>query len=134
MKRAPPPVALHPDIQHITNQRRLKMFTFRLRRYAAALAAALTLSLGLSACSSPGSSGGGGGETPTVRVAYAQGLQANFYYALQKDLFAKHGVKVEGIKFDSGPALISALVGGSADVGYFGVPAMATANETGAQL
>ncbi|MEZ2388811.1 ABC transporter substrate-binding protein [bacterium RCC_150] len=110
------------------------MFTFRLRRYATALAAALTLCLGVSACSSPGSSGGGQGETPTIRVAYAQGLQANFYYALQHDLFAKHGVKVEGTKFDSGPALISALVGGSADVGYFGVPAMATANEKGAQL
>lgn len=110
------------------------MFTTHLRRRARSVAAAMTLLLALAACSSPGSSDVGEGKIPTIRVAYAQGLQANFYYALQHDLFTKHGVRVEGTKFDSGPALVSALVGGSSDVGYFGVPAMATANEQGAEL
>lgn len=108
------------------------MFMSRLHRRAVALIAAIVSSLILAACSNSASSGSG--DMPTIRVAYAQGLQANFYYALQNGLFAKHGVKVEGTKFDSGPALVTALVGGSADVGYFGAPAMATANEQGAQL
>ena len=71
---------------------------------------------------------------PTLRVAYAQGTQANFYYALQNGVFQKHGVKVEGTKFDSGPALIAALVAGSVDVGYFGLPAVINANGNGAKL
>ena len=74
------------------------------------------------------------GAMPTLRVAYAQGTQANFYYALQNGLFQKHGVKVEGTKFDSGPALVSALVAGSVDVGYFGLPALINANANGAKL
>lgn len=71
---------------------------------------------------------------PMLRVAYAQGVQSNFYYALQNHLFEKHHVKVEGIKFDSGPALVSALVAGSVDVGYFGFPALINANANGAKL
>lgn len=73
-------------------------------------------------------------SVPTLRVAYAQGTQANFYHALQNGLFAKHGVKLEGTKFDSGPALVSALVAGSVDVGYFGLPAVINANSNGAKL
>mgnify|MGYP001226700218 CR=1 FL=1 len=73
-------------------------------------------------------------DMPTLRVAYAQGIQANFYHALQNGLFEKHGVRVEGTKFDSGPALITALVSGSVDVGYFGAPALISANARGANL
>jgi ABC-type nitrate/sulfonate/bicarbonate transport system substrate-binding protein len=71
---------------------------------------------------------------PTLRVAYAQGIQANFYYALQNGLFEKHHVKVVGVKFDSGPALVSALVAGSVDVGYFGIPTLISADANGAKL
>lgn len=71
---------------------------------------------------------------PTLRVAYAQGIQANFYYALQNGLFEKHHVKVMGVKFDSGPALVSALVAGSVDVGYFGIPTLINADANGAKL
>ena len=42
--------------------------------------------------------------------------------------------KSKGTKFDSGPALIAALVAGSVDVGYFGLPAVINANGNGAKL
>lgn len=105
-------------------------------RVSAAAAVATLAAVSLVACGAGESGGGDGssGETKTLRVAYAQGLQANFYYALQHDLFAKKGIQVVGTKFASGPALISALVSGSQDVGYFGVPAMMTANQQGAHL
>jgi aliphatic sulfonates family ABC transporter substrate-binding protein len=114
------------------------MVITRTGRRLLGLVAAVGLASLLAACGSaaPTKSAEGGDDTelPTIRVAYAQGLQANFYYAMQHDLFTKHGVKVEGTKFDSGPALVSALASGSADVGYFGIPAMATANQKGAEL
>lgn len=93
----------------------------------------LALTLGGASISSH-AQGASNAPMPTLRVAYAQGTQANFYYALQNGLFQKHGVKVEGTKFDSGPALVSALVAGSVDVGYFGLPALINANANGAKL
>jgi taurine transport system substrate-binding protein len=101
----------------------------------AALVVALAVTIGLTACggSAPASSGTAG-PMPTLRVAYAQGLQTNFYHAMQNGLFEKSGVKVVGTKFDSGPALVSALVAGSVDVGYFGMPALVTADAKGAKL
>lgn len=97
----------------------------------------IALSLGFTSvvCQSQGSPGNNPATPkPTLRVAYAQGIQTNFYYALQNDLFQKHNIKVEGIKFDSGPALVSALVAGSVDVGYFGPPTLINANANGAKL
>ena len=48
--------------------------------------------------------------------------------------FKNMASKSKGTKFDSGPALIAALVAGSVDVGYFGLLAVINANGNGAKL
>lgn len=108
----------------------------RARRRLAGVAVAVAASVALVACQGTASTGENAtdGPMPTLRVAYAQGIQVNFYYALQNGLFEENGVKVEGTRFASGPELIAALTAGSADVGYFGAPAMVTANAAGADL
>jgi taurine transport system substrate-binding protein len=105
------------------------MRTRRFRAIPALAAAAGLLLCGLAACGTAAPAAG-----HTIRVAYAAGTQADFYYALQHKLFAKYGVHVEPIKFDSGPALITALAAGSADVGYFGPPSLIAADAHGADL
>lgn len=58
----------------------------------------------------------------TVRVAYNPGTILRLYAALEGDLFKKHSVKVDLIRFESGAAASAAFASGSVDVGFTGIP------------
>jgi ABC-type nitrate/sulfonate/bicarbonate transport system substrate-binding protein len=67
----------------------------------------------------------------TVRVAYNPGTILRLYSALERDLFKKHGVKVELIRFESGAAASAAFASGSVDVGFTGIPGFVSSRLAG---
>lgn len=66
-------------------------------------------------------------ETSTVRFAYLTAVDLlPFYVADKKGYFAEAGLKVEPLVVTGGAAVVGAVVGGSAEVGYAGtVPLIA---------
>lgn len=88
---------------------------------------ALTASLALAGCAAlDEGSNGAAAEAPkdatTVKVGYLHTIAVDDKLALglTKGHFAKQGLKVEAIKFDTGIAVSQALAGGSIDVAIMG--------------
>lgn len=92
----------------------------RILKVGASLLAALLIGTLLAACggSSDSPSDGDGEAMPKVRLA--TGVDASYapvYVAGEKDLFRKHGVDVEYITTEGGPATGQAVIAGSAEMG-----------------
>jgi NitT/TauT family transport system substrate-binding protein len=89
----------------------------RLKPGVSVLAVVVGLSMALSACSSGKSSGGDNSNDAVVRIA--TGVDASYapvYVAAERGLFKKHGVKVEYITTEGGPAAGQAVIAGTADI------------------
>lgn len=70
----------------------------------------------------------------TMRLAWIPGSLYRLPVAVAKDLFAKHGLKVELMRFTSGPAMNAAFKTGDVDLGYSGPPGVLTILSTGARV
>lgn len=75
-----------------------------------------------------------GAHVATIRVAYALSTQANFYAAEKYGYFTKQHIRIAGTSFANGTDLLTALVSGSVDVGFLGVPPLITADSKGSSL
>ncbi|MFW3171602.1 ABC transporter substrate-binding protein [Geodermatophilus sp. CPCC 206100] len=88
------------------------------RRSALAAAAVLAL-VSLAACGegTTDDAGGGGGAGPVIRIA--TGVDASYapvYLAAQEGIFADHGVNVEYVTTEGGPAAGQTVIAGAAEV------------------
>jgi NitT/TauT family transport system substrate-binding protein len=80
----------------------------RLSRFAAAVAGIVAIAASVPAAAEE-----------TVRLAFLKTLGVvPVIDAQQMGFFAKEGIKVEMITLNNGPAVVSAVVGGSADIGF----------------
>jgi NitT/TauT family transport system substrate-binding protein len=88
------------------------------RKVLAYAAAAVVLSGGLAACGGDeGGGGGGGGMRPVVTIA--TGVDPSYspiYVAKEKGFFEDHGVDVEYVTTEGGPAPTQALIAGQAQM------------------
>lgn len=85
----------------------------------------LSIILVVSACSSNGgkTSGGGGSEKlPTINVAYMPDMNGATPIVLgeEKGFFEEAGIKVNAVKFLSGPPEFQAMTAGDIDIAYIG--------------
>jgi NitT/TauT family transport system substrate-binding protein len=65
----------------------------------------------------------GGKTKDVVKAGYLPSdHDAPFFIATTKGYFDKYGVKVEAIRFDSGPNLMTQMAAGNIDIGIAGVP------------
>src|SRR5690606_15525874 len=80
-----------------------------------AIAATLAVTLLAAGC---GDGDGSGDGTTKVRLGYlnTEAISPPLFVGLQKGIFERHGIDLELVKFDSGPAASQALAAGSVDV------------------
>ncbi len=71
-------------------------------------------------------------EPISVRVAFNPGTALRLYAALSADLFAKHGLDVELVTFESGAATNAAFASGDVDLGFTGIPGIFASRLAGA--
>src|SRR5690606_29395777 len=84
------------------------------------LGAAVVLAIPLPALAAAGPEKGAPLET--VRVSYNPGTILRLYAAFERETFAKHGLKIDLIRFESGAAASAAFAAGSVDIGFTGIP------------
>ncbi|MEU0479555.1 ABC transporter substrate-binding protein [Streptosporangium sp. NPDC006013] len=103
-----------------------------------AISAALLIATGASACSSDSSSAGASGATASgttvLNVTSLSLCNELSLYALDKGIFAKHGLDVKLVNVQSGSAGIAALQGGSTDVAFVSPQALLTAIQEGIDM
>jgi sulfonate transport system substrate-binding protein len=108
------------------------MKSFTLRR-ALALAAVVAVAVAVAACGDDSSSSSGGSssgtKTITVGLPVDDASYGPMYLATDRDLFAKHGLKVKMVVFQGGAELTKAIVGGSVDVAVSALSEMIPAIE-----
>ncbi|MQY02681.1 ABC transporter substrate-binding protein [Actinomadura macrotermitis] len=95
------------------------------RKFPTVIATAVAFLLAVTGCAleeGPGSGGGTKDGRTVVRVGYLHtvAVDAHLWLGLAKGLFAKHGLEVKLVKFDTGIAESQALTGGSIDVAVMG--------------
>ena len=69
-----------------------------------------------------------------IRIAWIPGSHYRLPLAVAHDLLAKHGLKPELLRFNSGPAMNAAFKSGSVDIGMSGPPRVLTIMSTGAPI
>lgn len=114
----------------------------RMRFRGSVLAASLVLMLVVAGCSSPaGGSGNSSSEdtsssTTVVSYSIIGGNLGNLPLSVGIDqgFFKENGIRLKGITFANGPALVSALASGSVDVGIQLIPGIAVPIQKGQDL
>jgi len=69
-----------------------------------------------------------------IRIAWIPGSPYRLPVAAAKDLFRKHGLDAEMIRFTSGPAMNAAYKSGAVDISVSGPPGVLTIMSTGVRL
>lgn len=69
-----------------------------------------------------------------VKIAWIPGSVYRLSLCVARDLFTKHGLNAELIRFSSGPAMNAAFKSASVDMGFSGAPGVLTILSTGAPL
>jgi sulfonate transport system substrate-binding protein len=104
----------------------------RARRAATALLAVGAAVMALAACGSGSDSSSGASKSSgsiTVGLPVDDASYGPMYLAADRDLFAKHGLKVKLVVFQGGSELAKAVVGGSVDVAVSALSEMIPAVE-----
>lgn len=101
----------------------------------------IALALAVSGCAlgnPPDSSGGGGSNSSSaaipVRIAWNTNGYVRLYAARVLNLFQKHGLNPQFIRFQSGAASSAAYRSGSVDIGFTGMPGFTSAQLNGSNL
>lgn len=90
----------------------------RTKRRVAALASAVVLTSLVAGCAQQADEGSNTAELTTVRVGWAPAAgMANWFVADELGYFEEEGIQIEFERFQTPPAITSALAGGQVDVG-----------------